>query len=392
MRVAVLGCSPLSIGPVVAADLAGLGHEVRLAAFDAAEARRLGPVTESLVIGPSEVPLLCGRQGKVALAGVTDEPTEAMAGAELVLIDAPAAAIEARIDAIAAALESGQHIHFETHGYWPCLRAARRLRAHGAAPVTMSEGTAPTHAGAFEGDVVTAHVVRRNIALGVFPAARTEAVAHRIAGALPLFMPARDVLAVNLESMNFLVHPAITLLNVAGFDRAGERGATIDFYGEGSTRHAGVLAEALDAERCGPSSALGLPFRPLSEQIAALYGGRSDRNGSVQEAIAAAPFYQALPRLPVDRWADWMRADIPLAHVPFVHLAEALGTPVPLHRGLVEIMGALLERDFWRDGLTLRELGLSDMTAEAMTAFAGDGAPQHLAGDGSHPIGRAGSA
>ena len=225
----------------------------------------------------------------------------------------------------------------------------------------------------FDDGMVTAHVVRRNITLGVFPATRTEAVAHRLAGVLPLFAPVRDVLAVNLESMNFLVHPAIALLNVGAFDRAGARGETIDFYGEGNTRHAGVLAEALDAERRGPSSALGLPFRPLSEQIAALYGGGLDRHGSVREAIAAAPFYQALPPLPADRWANWMRADIPLAHVPFVRLAEALGTLAPLHRGLVDIMGALLGRDFWQDGLTLQELGLSNMTAEGMTAFLHDG-------------------
>lgn len=47
-------------------------------------------------------------------------------------------------------------------------------------------------------------------------------------------MPARDVLAVNLESMNFLVHPAIALLNIGAFDRAEARGRTIDFYGDGN--------------------------------------------------------------------------------------------------------------------------------------------------------------
>lgn len=152
MRVAVLGCSALSIGPIVAADLAGLGHEVRLAALDETEARRLDPATRALVVGPSDVPLLCGR-----------------------------------------------------------------------------------------------------------------------------------------------------------------------------------------------------------------------------EAIAAAPFYQALPPLPADRWADWMRADVPFAHVPFVHLAEALGSPAPLHRGLVDLVGAVLGEDFWRDGLTLGDLGLADMTNDEMVAFVRDG-------------------
>ena len=373
MKIAVLGCSPLAIGPVSAADLAGSGHDVALAPLGRDDAARLavgGP--GGLRIGAGPAATLSGHDGAVDVRMVAT-PGEAMAGAELVLVDVPAAAVEDAAGAMAPHLDGVRHVHFQTHGYWPSLRAARVWGAVRLNDFALSEGTAPSHAGALhDGGRVEIHVVRRNIALGVFPANRTEAAAARLARVLPLFRPARDVLETNLESMNFLVHPAIALLNWASFERAADADHAIDFYGRGNTADAGRLAEALDAERHAPMQALGLHPRRLADQIAALYGGPANPPG-VRAAIAAAPFYRTLPPLPATAPMGWMRADVPFAHVPFVHLSEALGTPASLHRALATICGAMMNADFWTEGLTLANVGLDGLSAKEAMRFARTG-------------------
>ncbi|XWN31554.1 MAG: NAD/NADP octopine/nopaline dehydrogenase family protein [Devosia sp.] len=364
MRVAVLGNSPLNIGVVLAADLAALGHDVALWAFSDQDDVASIISEKGLAIADNGVSLACGRAGAVPSPRLPTTCADALDGAQVVFLDPGASAIEARVEEITPCLARGQHIHIECHGYWAALRAHCALG--GVDGVTLSEGTTPTHAGGFADGVVTPHVLRRNLALGVFPAAQTEAVAKTLSSLLPIFDPKADVIATNLESMNFLVHPAIALLNAGAFDRAEEKGEPIDFYGEGNTHHASVLADALDGERRPLLDAFGYPFRSLPEQIGAIY----DATGTTtREAVASAPFYKVLPPLPASIWRAWLSTDMPFAHVPYVRLSEALGSPAPLHRGLVDIVGAILGRDFWIEGLTLDRLGLNGMDAKQLRVF-----------------------
>ena len=49
--------------------------------------------------------------------------------------------------------------------------------------------------------------------------------------------------------------------------------------------------------------------------------------------------------------------------VPMVRLAEALGVELPVTRGMVDVMGAMLEREYWVEGLGLGDLGLAGLDA-----------------------------
>ena len=118
---------------------------------------------------------------------------------------------------------------------------------------------------------------------------------------------------------------------------------------------AGRLAEILDAERPAVCDAYDVRYRSVLDHIRILYGGDGD---SVHQAVANSAFYRGVGELRADIWKTWMATDLPLAHVPFVLLAEAAGCTVPLHRGFVDIVAALLGITPWEDGLTLERLGL----------------------------------
>ena len=234
----------------------------------------------------------------------------------------------------------------------------------------MIEGMAPNLSAKRAGAEVSTYFLRRDVPIAVFPADRAEAVSKYF----PLIMGSwelrRCVIETNLENINLLVHPAISLLNVGYHDRAEAAGDTVSFYGIGNTVHAGKLAEALDAERPAVCDAFGVRFRSLVEHIHRLYGGAGD---SVHEAVKQSPVYQNSSGLSPDIWRSWMADDVPLSHVPFVLLAESAGVPVPLHRGFVDIIDALLGTNSWQDGLTLDRLGLAGKTPEQIRTYVETG-------------------
>ena len=78
-----------------------------------------------------------------------------------------------------------------------------------------------------------------------------------------------------------------------------------------------------------------------------LYDGRD-----IGEALRSSPH------------ADWFATaayleqvcseDIIYSFVPMVRLGEALGVDLPVTRAMVEIMGVMLQRDYWAEGLRAR--------------------------------------
>lgn len=370
-HIAIIGNSGLNIGIFMAGDLALAGEEVAFFLWpDQSETR--ARVVEGGGIRMEEPAdrTLSRRTGLGLPRLVTQDLSAAVDGASLVVMDVAAAELESRFAELAPHLADGQVVHINTHGYWPALRVARQLRSAGKSGVTLTEGISPSAAGGRDGAVVTPHALRRNVLVGAFPAARSDAAMAQLRRIFHSLEPAEDVLQTNLSSMNFLIHPAMSLVNIGYFDRAEEAGDPISFYGTGNTASAARLAEALDAERPAVCEALAVPCRPLLDLVKLLYGGDGD---DLRAAIADAPFYRDLPPLPADVWRAWMRIDLPLAQVPFVRLAEQLGVAVPLHRGFVDLMSAMIGLDAWACGLDLETLGLADLSAEEMRRYVHQG-------------------
>lgn len=374
VSIAVIGNTGMNIGAAMAGDLALGGHDVRFALWpDQAECleamRAAGGI---MLMPPSSGPAPEARSGLGTPRILTDDLAEAVAGASLVVMDVEPLELEERAAALIPHLENGQVLFVSTYGYWPALRLAPALRAADKAGVTVAEGTAPSIAAIRTGAKVTPRVIRCEIPVAAFPANRASVSMQY----LPLIMAAADlrrsVIETNFENINLMVHPAMALLNVGYFDRAEAKGEPISFYGTGNTAHAGRLAESFDAERPAVCGAYGVRHRPLVEHIQRLYGGPG---GTVHEAVTNSPFYKNVGTFPASIWRSWMALDAPLAHVPFVQLAELAGLSVPLNRGYVHMADALLGSDSWQNGLTLERLGLAGMSPARIREYAETGVP-----------------
>lgn len=387
-RVAVIGSSGFNVGVAVAADLALAGYAVAFWPGDAggaihAEADRRGGI---VVEGPPEQ-LVSGKIG-LARPRLTGNAGAAVDGADLIVLDAAPAAVEDVFAAILPALAAGQVVHINTHGYWPALRLADPLRAADARGVTLTEGPTPTHAADYAEGTLTAHALRGNVPVAAFPARDGQAALALVCEVFPNLVPATSVLETNFHSMNMLMHPALALLSITALEKAADRGEMVDIYRLAHGDHSARLTEALDAQRVPVCEAFGVPFTSLATLVRGLYGGGG---GTVREAIDDAFYYFRLPPLAPDVWATWLRADVPLAHVPYVALADLCGAGARLNRAMVDVFGALLGEDYWRTGLTLERLGLAGMTPCDVVAYAHDGpfgAPRRRtpAGDNAAPF------
>jgi hypothetical protein len=162
------------------------------------------------------------------------------------------------------------------------------------------------------------------------------------------------VLQTGLENLNLIVHPAMVLPNVGMMERAKLDGRKIGFYQECVVPAAGVLGDALDAERKLVCEAYGVEHTPMAKAIEQYYGFKSD---TFYEAMQN-PVYKSFPSFQADIWREWESVDLPYAIVPCVKLADQAGIAVPLHRAFAEILGVLLGVDPWKCGPSLADMDL----------------------------------
>ena len=354
-KVAVVGNTARAIGAVCASDLTLAGHEVRYTVFPEHKdqlpaVRKAGGFT---VEGEARH-LVSKKTGFARLARVCDTTREALQDAEVVLIEVDIHQLEEKFRAMIPELARGAVVHVQSHGYWPAARLTPLLRKAGREDVIVTEAPAPTHAARIDGTVVTPRGLRKGIQIATVPASRSKEALAALKPLFPDFTAASSVLQTGLENLNLIVHPAMVLPNVGSMERAKLGGTKFGFYQEGVVPAAGVLGDALDAERKLVCEAYGVEHTPMAKAIEQYYGYKSN---TFYEAMQN-PVYKSFPAFHPDIWREWESVDLPYAIVPCVQLAEQAGIAVPLHRAFAEILGVLLGVDAWKSGPSLADMDL----------------------------------
>jgi len=354
-KVAVIGNTARAIGAVCASDLTLSGHEVSFTVFpeqgdQLPEVRKAGGFT---VDGGAEH-LVSKKSGFAKLARICDTTAEALKDAKAVLIEVDIHKLEEKFGKMIPEFARGAVVHVQSHGYWPAARLTPLLRKAGRQDVLVTEAPAPTHAARFSGSVVTPKGLRKGIQIATVPASRSDEALAALKPLFPDFTAASSVLQTGLENLNLIVHPAMVLPNVGAMERAKLDGKQFAFYQAGVVPAAGVLGDALDAERKRVCEAYGVVHTPMAKAIDQYYGYKSN---TFYEAMHN-PVYKSFPPFQPDIWRSWASDDLPYAIVPCVQLAEQAGIAVPLHRAFGEILGVLLAVDTWKYGPSLADMDL----------------------------------
>jgi opine dehydrogenase len=354
-RIAILGAG--NGGCAAAADLTLRGYEVRL--YSRSEAT-LRPIREQ---GGIEI-VEAGEARKATPALITSEINDAVAGADLIIIAAPAVAHEDFAASLASQLRDGQiillnpgHTGGSLHFAWALKKKQPNVKPLICETVTL------TYICRLKGPAQV-EVYRRTTHLrcAAFPAKFTGEIVPAIKGVFPNIVSARNVMETGLSNINAIMHPAGMVADAGWLEKSS---GDFRFYAEGITPAVAEIITKVDEERLEIVRQFGLPALSFVEIFyqAGLTTGAARSSGSVYRAIHESAPNKTI-KAPASLNHRYLNEDVGYGLVPMAALGKWLGVKTPVIDALITLASAINRRDYRQDGLTLEKMGLASVTRQ----------------------------
>ncbi len=355
----IVVCGAGAAGTAIAADVAFKGVPVTLFEIEKMEHAVKGIREKGGIELTDDSNTTSGRTGFVKIDKVTTDPAEALSDADGIMITVPALHHDAFFETLAPHFKPGQFVLFNT-GYWGALRYLSKKKELGVPDeVTLCETNIMPYLSQRvdgpEGYITKVFNCKKLMYFAALPGKRTDEALKVFKPAYKEFEAAPDVIWTNLGAGgNHCVHVQLTL-PVFGYIFDRFRGAK--FYTECTDQFA-YLSNGFDVERKKVAEKLGFEIEPNELWLERSYGYKG-RN--ISDALRKSPHSDRYsPLASLDRVLD---EDICYSFVPICRLAESLGVDMPLTRGMIEVTGCMIQKDYWNMGLTLEDINLAGLDA-----------------------------
>jgi opine dehydrogenase len=355
MNIAVLGSG--NGGCAVAFDCAAHGHRVSL--FDFAEfPKNIEAVQKDG--GLQCEGLLEGFQ-PVVYAGHRIE--KALDGADLIYAVGPAYSTRPFAQACRPYLKKGQIVLVcpSSCGGGIAFKNGAGLGLRDEKIIVAETSTLPYAVRLLEpGRIRIYHKLQGGLFLAAVPAKNTAFVLEQVRDVYPMMQAAKNILQTSLQNGNPVIHPAITLMNVALIERTQ---GDFEFSHEGVTPAVGRLIEAVDKERVAIGKKLGVDVIPDPE-LGVLQGYMTE--ATYDTGFITAPGFKgvkAQSRLDY----RYFNEDVGYGLVFFRKLGEQVGVETPAISAVITLVSLLMNRDYSSETVrTMDTLGLSKYTAKEL--------------------------
>lgn len=168
------------------------------------------------------------------------------------------------------------------------------------------------------------------------------------------FVPAQNLLQTSLENIGAIFHPCVVLFNAAAI----ERGNSFYFYRE-MTPQIAQFIQLIDKERIAVGKAFGVDLISAADWVSYAYPGIL--GNSLCEKMKNNPAYYDI-MAPNSIFSRQLLEDIPTGLLPMVELGQLAGVNVELMDSIITICSSLLGVNFRKDGRTLSNIGLDDLS------------------------------
>jgi opine dehydrogenase len=362
--VAVLGAG--NGGCAAAADLGGRGFDVRL--YNRSE-ERLAPIIER---GGLDKMGALG-EGFVELPVITTDLGEALTGADLVMLTVPISTHPFFAQGLAELLDPGQVLFLNPGHMGGGLFMAHELhRLTGRADFRICEASTLTYACRMKGPAtINIHSTMTNLPFAAFPGRHQQELFEFVAPVYPELVQASHVLETGFLDINAVEHPPQIICNAGWLEHT--KGDYL-FYFEGTTPSVGRVIDAVDRERLAVARAAGVPTKPFVE----IFHEMGYTTGHAADVGSA---HVALQESAPNRWIKgppsldhrYLHEDVGWGLVPWSEMGRAYAVATPTMDALIVLGGALNDRDYRGEGLTLERLGLVGVEPAALEAYLHDG-------------------
>jgi opine dehydrogenase len=340
-------------GSAIAGDMTLAGHRCRLFEFEE-YAENIKPVIAEGGIHVTGI----ARTGFAKVALATLNLSEAVQGADLIMVTTQALAHERVAKELVPYLSEGQSVvlwpgsggTLVFRKVWDELGMNRR--------VFLAEGvTFPYCCRRLKGPgTVNIHRVDGpRMLLAALPATDTEAVMKALSGTYgDVVQPAVSVLEPALYNVNIIVHPVGALLNMGRIEYSkGE----FWMYKEGLTPSVKKVIYRMDKERSALFEAFG--YQPYSyDQIF-----WDCFNMTVEQFAATSS------QGPFSMQDRYVTEDIPMGASLTVSLARKAGIPMHTYEAMIHLASVVNDTDFYAKGRTLENLRLTDLSLEELKHY-----------------------
>ncbi len=68
-----------------------------------------------------------------------------------------------------------------------------------------------------------------------------------------------------------------------------------------------------------------------------------------------------------------LEEDLRYFYVSLSQLGDSLGIPTPVTKGIIEVLGVMLDVNYWQGATTLENLGLAGLNKEQIVKYATEG-------------------
>lgn len=309
-----------------------------------------------------------GPRGFGKLKKVTSEMSEAVQGANVIMVVVPSSAHADIAKNMAAHLSDGQIIVLHPGRTCGAIEFAKVLRDQQCkADVTIAEAETFIYASRSDGPAqARIFRIKEAVPLAALPANRTKQVLDIIREAYPQYIDGGNVLQTGLNNMGAIFHPALTLLN------AGRIEAThgdFQFYIDGATPSVAKVLESLDRERVTVAASLGIRARTSLEWLKMAY---NTSGADLYEAIQNQPGYYGI-KAPATLNHRYIFEDVPMSLVPIAALGRRYGVSVSAMDAIIRLACIIHRTDYWRRGRTLDKLGVDNLSVGEITHYVNDG-------------------
>jgi opine dehydrogenase len=355
-RYAVIGAG--HGGKAMAADLAARGFPVNL------YNRTPEHITE--IVLRREIELECedGTVHDCRLNVVTSDISEALDGADVIMVVLPASAHRDIARLCATRLRSGQIVVLNPGRTGGALEFRRILDQMGCAGDVIVAETATFIFASRSTGPAQARIFRRKnaVPLAALPAIHTSQVLELVHDALPQFIPAVNVLHTSLDNMGAIFHPALTLLNAGWIERTlGD----FEFYVDGVTHSTARVLEVLDRERVTVASALGVRARPALNWLKDAYSAEGE---TLYEAMQANPGYQGI-KAPRTLRHRYLFEDVPFSMVPLASLGTQFGVETWATEAMVRLACVVHGTNYFARGRNVEDMGLKGLRVSEVKKY-----------------------
>lgn len=344
-------------GVAMSGHLGLMGFEVRLynrtaARIEAIQARGGIDVTGDDVDG----------FGKIAFA--TSNAGEAMEGADVIMVVAPATAHTHMARECAPHLKSNQIVVLNPGRTFGAIEFKQELERAGCeADAIIAETQTFIYASRIIGEAqAKIFSVKNSVALATLRAHRIPECLSVVRKAFPQFVPGDSVFRTGFNNIGAVFHPCLMMLNTGWV----EDPADYEFYYQGCTPSVARVLEKLDAERVAVAASLGFQAITAREW---LYISYDAAGRTLYNAMQANLSYRGI-MAPHIMEMRYLTEDVPCSLVPMSSVGRKFGIRVPVIDSMIALASSMHDRDYYAEGRTVEKLGIADMSLQQLRLLA----------------------